>query len=84
MTDDVFTVPERLDESARVPVRTDSRLAALRLWWVGYEDEAKVLVAGLIFLGIGCALAWLPLALIVPGAILVLVSLGFSFRRAER
>lgn len=54
---------------------------ALRAWWGGQEDAARVMLVGLGLLAGGLVLVWPPLALIVPGAVLVAVALGFSLAR---
>jgi hypothetical protein len=58
----------------------------LREWWTAYlardgTDRELLAILGLIMLGFGLALAWLPLAFIVPGALLVLIALGFTLHR---
>lgn len=46
--------------------------------------DAAALI-GLAMLGAGCAFAWLPLGLIVPGACLLLLALaGYLFDRKKR
>ena len=42
-------------------------------------DQELVAVSGLGMLGVGLASVWMPLGLIVPGALLVVIALGFSF-----
>lgn len=39
------------------------------------DDREATLLLGLVLLAIGCALFWVPLALIVPGAVLTAVGL---------
>lgn len=36
---------------------------------------------GLLLLGIGLALVWVPLALIIPGLLILAIGLGFSLQR---
>ncbi len=42
-----------------------------------------VAACGLVLLAYGCALAWLPLAFIVPGGLLVIVAVGGALVEAR-
>jgi hypothetical protein len=56
------------------------RLAAV---WGSFEDHAQVQIIGLAFLALGFIVAGFgALALLVPGAVLTLVSLGFTLKRS--
>jgi len=70
MTDE-FVVPRNL---APDPAAAPSWATHVRAWWTGHEDVEKTLRIALVLLAVGFALVWLPLALIVPGAILALVA----------
>ena len=43
-----------------------------------------VAACGLVLLAYGCALAWLSLAFIVPGGLLVIVAVGGALAEARR
>lgn len=47
----------------------------------GLTDQELVAIVGLALLGIGLAGVWPPLALIIPGTVLVLIALGFNLQR---
>lgn len=49
-------------------------------WQAGIPDEGRVVLAGLGLLAGGLAALWPPAAAIVPGAVLVVVGLGFNFK----
>jgi len=50
------------------------------------SDNIRLIVAavGIALLAFGCALAWLPLAFIVPGMLLVLVAVSGALVEARR
>jgi len=77
MTDE-FTVPRRISGSG--DARELSAVSRIRAWWDGHEDVEKTLRVALALLAVGFALVWLPLALIVPGAILALVAVVQAVR----
>jgi hypothetical protein len=56
-------------------------LRAAAAWWSSLEALERVMYRGLVLLAAGLALVWVPAALIVTGAVLTAVSLGFTLRR---
>jgi len=76
MTDE-FVVSRRLSPGADP---APSWATHVRAWWAGHEDVEKTLRIALVLLTVGFALVWLPLALIVPGAILALVAVVQALR----
>ncbi len=51
-------------------------------WWSSLDPPERVMYRGLVLVAAGLAAVWPPAAAIVPGAVLVAVSLGFTLRRA--
>jgi hypothetical protein len=51
-------------------------------WWNGLAPQERVLYRALLLVTTGWGIVWAPLALIVPGSVLLLVFFGFTFRRS--
>jgi hypothetical protein len=56
-------------------------LRTVAAWWSSLDATERVMYRGLVLLAAGLALVWVPAALIVTGAVLTAVSLGFTLRR---
>lgn len=52
--------------------------------WRALDDRERILLPGLVLLAGGLAMVAVPLALIIPGAILVAISLGFHLARGGK
>lgn len=47
-------------------------------WWSGIPDEGQVALVGMLLLGGGAALVWLPAGLIASGLTMTAISMGFN------
>jgi hypothetical protein len=70
--DDEFETAVRIDRSGLIesPAPVEASVGLFGQWWADLEPHERVLYRGLLLLAAGLALVALPLALIVPGAVL--------------
>jgi hypothetical protein len=57
-----------------------SRLTAPLRWWRALDASERVLYRAIALLGAGCALAWPPAGLIVPGLLYTAVFFKLTWR----
>jgi hypothetical protein len=79
---DIVDVLPRRRTRIRLALTSPSR--RLLAWWDGLVPAERLMWRGLVLLSGGLAMVAIPLALIVPGAVLTATALGFSFSRAAR